>query len=244
MTLFPGVALVTGAASGIGRQTALSFAVEGCKRIALCDLNASGLEETSDLIISASDGMCEVLVLKVNMAIESEVEAMVAKTVEKWGRLDYAVNAAGILGPPLRSVDTTVQQFDSINGVNYRGLWMSARAEIRQMIRQEPLPSHDERLGNRGSIVNIASQLGIVGRPEASKLGDLFIYLFSFIHGEHNEADGGGLAPYCASKAAVISMTRSDAIDVSNIPKFSPRSLSLNPQLGTDNASTRKTVSA
>jgi len=62
-----------------------------------------------------------------------------------------------------------VEDFDRINSVNYRGCWLSSRAEIKQMLKQEPLPTHDGRPGNRGAIVNIASQLGIVGRPGARK---------------------------------------------------------------------------
>lgn len=62
-----------------------------------------------------------------------------------------------------------MEDFDRINSVNYRGCWLSSRAEIKQMLKQEPLPTHDGRPGNRGAIVNIASQLGIVGRPGARK---------------------------------------------------------------------------
>ena len=66
-----------------------------------------------------------------------------------------------------RSHESTIEEFDLINNVNYRGCWLSSRAAIRQMLKQEPLPTHDDRPGSRGSIVNIASQLGVVGRPAA-----------------------------------------------------------------------------
>ena len=86
------------------------------------------------------------------------------------------------------STETSLQDFDRINDVNYRGCWLSSRAELKAMLDQEPLPSHDPRRPpQRGSIVNIASQLGIVGRPAGTA--------------------------YCASKAAVMAMTRGDAID-------------------------------
>lgn len=74
------------------------------------------------------------------------------------------------------------------------------------MLQQEPLPTHDGRPGNRGSICNIGSQLGIVSRPAASKQ-----HVFSFGVQETDSVQ----AAYCAAKAAVISMTKSDAIDVS-----------------------------
>ncbi|TDZ23647.1 2-(R)-hydroxypropyl-CoM dehydrogenase [Colletotrichum orbiculare MAFF 240422] len=76
--------------------------------------------------------------------------------------------------------------FDLITNVNYKGSWLVSRAILGHMIKQEPL---EENAGQRGSVVNIASQLGVVARPKA--------------------------APYCASKAAIINMTRSDAIDYS-----------------------------
>ena len=73
----------------------------------------------------------------------------------------------GVIGNNERSTSTSAYNFDLINNINYRGTWLSSRAELTQMLKQEPLPTHDGRLGNRGSIVNIASQLGVVSRPNA-----------------------------------------------------------------------------
>lgn len=74
------------------------------------------------------------------------------------------------------------------------------------MVKQEPLPTHDGRPGERGSVVNIASQLGVVGRPNARKFSPCISnYSFAEIH----------IAAYCSSKAAVIGMTKCDAIDAS-----------------------------
>ena len=73
------------------------------------------------------------------------------------------------MGNNERSTNTSAQQFDLVNNINYRGAWLSSRFELAQMLNQEPLPSHDGRPGNRGSVVNIASQLGIVSRPNARK---------------------------------------------------------------------------
>lgn len=88
--------------------------------------------------------------------------------VESFGRVDYAVNCAGVLGLPQRSGETSLAEFDRVNSINYRGCWLSSCAQLRQMVGQEPLPSHDpSRPPQRGAIVNIASQLGIVSRPEA-----------------------------------------------------------------------------
>lgn len=104
---------------------------------------------------------------------EKFVDSFVEETVRKFGRLDYCVNCAGILGNNAASHETTTEEFDRINGVNYRGCWFSSRAQIRAMLAQEPLDhlnaEEDGRRRQRGAIVNIASQLGIVGRPCARK---------------------------------------------------------------------------
>lgn len=70
----------------------------------------------------------------------------------------------------MRTTETSTAVFDHINNINYRGAWFCSRAELRQMVAQDPLPSHDpNRAPQRGAIVNVASQLGIVGRPSARK---------------------------------------------------------------------------
>jgi NADP-dependent 3-hydroxy acid dehydrogenase YdfG len=81
--------------SGIGRATAIAFAQESCTKISICDRNLPGLQETQKLISEISKEV-DVLVVKVDMLEESEIENMVRKTVERWGRVDYAVNAAGM----------------------------------------------------------------------------------------------------------------------------------------------------
>ena len=82
------------------------------------------------------------------------------------------VNCAGVLGNNRISTETSAIEFDRINDINYRGCWLSSRAELRVMMRQEPLQSYSSdtrRPPQRGAIVNIASQLGIVGRTKCSK---------------------------------------------------------------------------
>ncbi|KAF7587985.1 hypothetical protein BBP40_006462 [Aspergillus hancockii] len=190
MYTFPGVAVITGAGgTGIGAAVAKGFASAGCEKIAITDLNPTSLGQTKQSILSSCPQTT--LVVKAgNIADEQFVESFIAEVVDVFGRLDYAVNCAGILGEAQRSTETSTETFDHINNVNYRGCWLTSRAELRQMIKQEPLPSHDSsRPPQRGAVVNIASQLGIVGRPSAPA--------------------------YCSSKAAIIAMTRSDAIDYS-----------------------------
>lgn len=185
---FSGVAVVTGAggtgrhlptreteppkadgAPGIGAATAKGFASAGCERIAITDLNPSSLEQTRDAIL-ASYPQARLVVKAGDISDESFVEAFINEVVRAFGRLDYAVNCAGILGDKLRTTETSTAIFDHINNVNYRGSWLCSRAELRQMLKQDPLPSHDpNRAPQRGAIVNVASQLGIVGQPKARK---------------------------------------------------------------------------
>ena len=63
----------------------------------------------------------------------------------------------------------TLEEFDHIVNVDYRGSWLCSREELKVMVNQEPLETHDGRKGSRGAIVNVASQLGIVARPQARK---------------------------------------------------------------------------
>jgi NAD(P)-dependent dehydrogenase (short-subunit alcohol dehydrogenase family) len=109
------------------------------------------------------------------MADEQFVESFINEVVSTFGRIDYAVNCVGILGDSGRSTETSTEDFDRITNINYRGCWLSSRAELKQMLKQDPLPSHDPgRVPQRGSIVNIASQLGIVSRPGARKRSCFF----------------------------------------------------------------------
>ncbi|KAL1586192.1 hypothetical protein WHR41_05462 [Cladosporium halotolerans] len=190
MSLYPGVALITGAASGISQATAVSFAREGCTKLVLADRDEAGLARTQQLIVQvAGEGKAAAIAVKTDVTSAEQVEALFLRAVAEFGRVDYAVNGAGVLSNNKRSHDTTPDEFDRINVINYRGCWLTSRAAIKQMLSQDPLPTHDGRPGVRGSVVNIASQLGIVGRPAAPA--------------------------YCGSKAAVINMTKCDAIDYS-----------------------------
>lgn len=108
----------------------------------------------------------QILSINGDISDENFVTSFTSEVAKTFSRLDYAVNCAGILGASLRSHETSVDDFDRINRVNYRGSWLCSRAALRLMLKQQPLSEHPEQ---RGSIVNIASQLGIVARPAAGK---------------------------------------------------------------------------
>ncbi|KAK4944392.1 hypothetical protein LTR10_016278 [Elasticomyces elasticus] len=167
MTLFSGVAIITGAAgSGIGAATAAAFAEAGCKRIAITDRNAELLSKTH-LSITDKWSAVEIYSEAGDISQEDFVTRFMANVVEKFGRVDYAVNCAGVLGQSKRSHEMDTAEFDRVNKINYRGCWLSSRAELRQMLKQDPMSDDTGRAPQRGAIVNIASQLGIVGRPTA-----------------------------------------------------------------------------
>jgi NAD(P)-dependent dehydrogenase (short-subunit alcohol dehydrogenase family) len=142
--------LVTGGAGGIGRAAALAFARAGA-RVAVSDVNAAGGEETVGLIAQAGG---EAIFVKADVSREAEVEALVAKTVAAFGRLDCAFNNAGIEEESKPLADCDEALFDRIMAVNVKGAWLCMKHEIRQMLKQ-----------GGGAIVNTASVAGLVGAP-------------------------------------------------------------------------------
>jgi NAD(P)-dependent dehydrogenase (short-subunit alcohol dehydrogenase family) len=142
--------LVTGGAGGIGRAAALAFARAGA-RVAVSDVNAAGGEETIGLITQAGG---EAIFVKADVSREAEVEALVAKTVAAFGRLDCAFNNAGIEEESKPLADCDEALFDRIMAVNVKGAWLCMKHEIRQMLKQ-----------GGGAIVNTASVAGLVGAP-------------------------------------------------------------------------------
>lgn len=154
---------------GIGAAVVRAFAAAGCERIAITDVNESTLKKTRDDIAIAYPNV-QVLAQPGNVADDQFTASFISKVAKAFGRVDYAVNCAGVLGAPMRSSETSLAEFDRVNNINYRGCWLSSRAQLQQMLEQDPLPSHDPtRPAQRGAIVNIASQLGIVSRPNARK---------------------------------------------------------------------------
>lgn len=125
------------------------FAREGCLRITIADLNQAGLQETYDQIKSAFQQV-EILSCVVDVSKADDVARMLDKTIAKFGRVDYAVNAAGVLGGARRSHEMSIEEFDLITQVDYRGCWLCSREELKHMVKQEPLLTHDGRPGNRG----------------------------------------------------------------------------------------------
>ncbi|CAC9895000.1 unnamed protein product [Aureobasidium pullulans] len=118
-TLFPGVGLITGASSGIGKATATSFAQEGCTRIVLADISEVSLTTTQESLTKSYPNT-QFLAIPTDISSPEAVRNLFRKAVEKFGRIDYAVNCAGVLGAAKKSHEMTLEEFDHIVNVDYR----------------------------------------------------------------------------------------------------------------------------
>ncbi len=146
------VALVTGGGSGIGRQACLVFAREGAQ-VVVCDVAVEGGQETVGQIEQAGG---QATFIRADVAQAAEVEALVAKTVETYGRLDCAYNNAGIAGRTARVADDSEQNWERILAINLKGVWLCLKYEIAHMLTR-----------GGGAIVNTASDAGLIGLRRA-----------------------------------------------------------------------------
>lgn len=142
------VSLVTGGASGIGRAAALAFGREGAKAV-VTDVLVEGGEETVRMI-KESGG--QATFIKTDVSKTTEVEMLIEKVVETYGRLDFAFNNAGIEGTVALTADCTEKNWDRTININLKGIWLCMKYEIPQMLQQ-----------GGGAIVNMASVAGLVG---------------------------------------------------------------------------------
>ena len=148
------VAIVTGGTSGIGRDTAVLFAKMGARVVVAGRREAEG-KETVDLIRAVGG---EGLFVKTDVAKAAQVQALVQKTLEKFGRLDIAFNNAGIEGAWLPIAEQSEEEWDRTININLKGVWLCLKYEIQQMLKQ----------GGGGAIVNMASVAGFIGSPGAT----------------------------------------------------------------------------
>ncbi len=147
-TLTGKVALVTGGASGIGRATALRLAREG-GRVVIADVDQVGGEETAGLVSGLGGNAA---FIRADVSKTADVSAAVDMAVQQFGRLDLAVNCAGVLGSGASMIDFTEDDWDEVMGINLKGTWLCMKHEIPAMMQS-----------GGGAIVNLSSIAGLVG---------------------------------------------------------------------------------
>ncbi|HWP47670.1 MAG TPA: SDR family oxidoreductase [Candidatus Limnocylindrales bacterium] len=172
MRLVNKVALITGGGTGIGRATAELFAQEGAK-VAISGRRKEKLEEAVTAITLKGG---EAIAIPGDVTRQEDTQRMVRETVARWERLDILVNNAGAVDRT-KMMESTLENWDRIMDINVKGVFLTSRSVIPQMIKQ-----------GGGSIVNVSSVAGLRGGlPDAPS--------------------------YSAAKAAVITLTKTMAVD-------------------------------
>lgn len=150
-TLKDKVSIVTGGTSGIGRTTAIALAKAGSKVVIAGRRQAEGEAVVKE--ITQTGG--EALFVQTDVSDEAQVENLVAKTVEHFGRVDIAFNNAGVEGVMGPTHEQTVANFDHVFDINVKGVFLSMKHQIAQILKQ----------GSGGSIINTASIAGLIALP-------------------------------------------------------------------------------
>jgi len=143
------VAIVTGGTSGIGRDAAVLFAKAGAKVVVAGRREAEGKATVDQIRGAGGDG----LFVKTDVARAADVQALVKKTVENYGRVDIAFNNAGIEGAASPITEQSEEDWDRTMDINLKGVWLCLKYEIQQMLKQ----------GSGGAIVNMSSVAGLIG---------------------------------------------------------------------------------
>jgi len=144
------VALVTGAASGMGWATAKAFAEAGAA-VVLADVKEEAVKAAEQKLAAAGH---KAIAVRCDVSDDAQVAAMVDRTVAAFGRLDAAFNNAGVMAQIAPTADSTREDWDRVIGINLRGVWSCMKHELRQMERQ-----------GGGAIVNNASVGALTGNP-------------------------------------------------------------------------------
>jgi NAD(P)-dependent dehydrogenase (short-subunit alcohol dehydrogenase family) len=144
------VALVTGAGSGMGLAAAQAFAEEGAA-VALVDINESAVRTAADQLVAAGH---KAAAIRCDVTDEAQVKAMVEQTLSAFGGLDAAFNNAGVQSLAVETADASSEEFDRVNAINLRSVWLCMKYELLHM-----------RTQGSGAIVNNSSIGGLIGIP-------------------------------------------------------------------------------
>ncbi|KAI9660438.1 MAG: hypothetical protein M1821_009788 [Bathelium mastoideum] len=187
-----GIALVTGAASGIGKETGFAFAEAGCRGVVFADVD----EEAATFAAEESKQYARhpsyrSVAVRVDVTDEKSIDDMVGTTVKEFGRIDYSVNSAGVSNAGGANIlEQDIEPFERVLKINATGTTLCVRAVSRVMAKQEPLTykgRHSERSIGRGAIVNVGSVNSVVATSR--------------------------LLNYVTSKFAVMGITKTAALD-------------------------------
>jgi 2-keto-3-deoxy-L-fuconate dehydrogenase len=151
------VAIVTGAGSGIGREIALLYAAQGAK-VVVADVNMDAAGSVTAEITQNGGTANE---QQMNVANEQDVQAAIAATVDRYGRLDILVNNAGISSVG-NLLETSADEFDRVMSVNLKGVFLGSKYAVAQMVAQQP---------GGGVLVNIASVAGMIAVDRRAAYG-------------------------------------------------------------------------
>lgn len=152
MMLHNKVAIITGAASGIGREVAILFSNKDASLV-LCDVDKKKLFKTADTIEKQGG---RVLPVVADVSNEKEVKKLINETIREYGKLDIACNNAGVGGELATTADYSVKEWDRVMNINLKGQWLCMKYEIPAMLKN-----------GEGSIINVSSILGTVGFANA-----------------------------------------------------------------------------
>jgi NAD(P)-dependent dehydrogenase (short-subunit alcohol dehydrogenase family) len=150
------VALVTGAAMGMGFATAKAFAEAGAS-VVLADVNENTLQDAASRLVDSGYTAIPIIC---DVSNEVDVAAMVKQTVATFGRLDAAFNNAGVMTPAVNMADASGEEFDRVIAINLRGVWNCMKHELKQMCKQ-----------GYGAIVNNSSISGLTANPRRAIYG-------------------------------------------------------------------------
>src|SRR3954469_25516858 len=144
------VALVTGAAAGMGLATARAFAEAGAA-VVLADFKEEAVKAAAEELVAAGH---RAIAVRCDVSDDDQIAAMVDRTVAEFGRIDAAFNNAGVMAKIAPTAESTREEWDRVIGVNLRGVWSCMKHELKQMERQ-----------GSGAIVNNASVGALTGNP-------------------------------------------------------------------------------
>lgn len=209
------VAVVTGAANGIGWATAQRWALEGY-RVALLDMNNEAVLARANELGQPHIGLtCDV-------ASETSVKAAIAAVMATFGRIDALVNNAGIGDQAGPTVGQNVEAFDHVLAVHLRGTFLMSQAVARVMLQTTPVPS-----GERGSIVNLGSIASSTGLParnaySAAKAGILGMTRAMASEWARDGIRVNAVAPGYVRTALIVELERKGALDAKAITHRTP----------------------